>query len=159
MRRLTAVGSMLLIIASALAGRDAAPAFHEKLAIQIGHFDSGGRTLVETVVALAYQYQLPTGFEYLVQPAARQKLDLKLKNISVKGALAAVAVDVSSAGHPLQCGDSILIVGLGAGAGTVKTATDSCPACNGKAQVDDYNTSTACSLTSLGTYMTIRTNR
>ncbi len=70
-----------------------------------------------------------------------------------------VAVDVFSAGHPLQCGDSVLIVGLGAGAGTVKTATDSCPACNGKALVDDYNTSTACSLTSLGTYMTIRTNR
>ena len=70
-----------------------------------------------------------------------------------------VAVDVFSSNHPLKCGDQVLIVGLGTGVGTVKTATDSCPACNGAAHIDDYNTSNACSLGTLGNFQTIRINR
>ncbi len=58
----------------------------------------------------------------------------------------------------LQCMDQVLIVGLGTGAGTVKTVTDNCPGCV-SAQLDNYSTSNACSLTGLGTYSTIRTNR
>lgn len=70
-----------------------------------------------------------------------------------------VAVDVWSTNHPLGCGDQVLTVGLGSGAGTVKTLTDSCPACNGKSQIDNYNTSNACALSSLGNFQTIRINR
>jgi hypothetical protein len=70
-----------------------------------------------------------------------------------------VAVDVFSQGHPLSCGDSVLDVGQGGGVGTVKSVTDSCPACNGIAQIDDYNTSTACSLGGNANYVTIRINR
>jgi hypothetical protein len=70
-----------------------------------------------------------------------------------------VAVDVFSTGHALSCGDTVLIVGLGGGVGTVKTVTDSCSACTGQAHIDNYNTSSACSLPTLPSYMTIRTNR
>jgi len=70
-----------------------------------------------------------------------------------------IAIDVFSSNHPLKCGDQVLIVGLGSGVGTVKTATDSCPACNGAAHVDDYSTSNACSLGTLGNFQTIRINR
>lgn len=71
-----------------------------------------------------------------------------------------VAVDIFSSGHPLSCGDQVLIVGLGSGSGTVKTATDSCPACTSIAKIDDYTTSSACSnISSLGTFATIRINR
>ena len=58
----------------------------------------------------------------------------------------------------LQCMDQVLIVGLGTGAGTVKTVTDNCPGCV-STQLDNYSTSNACSLTGLGTYSTIRVNR
>ncbi len=70
-----------------------------------------------------------------------------------------VAVDVFSTGHPLSCGDQVLIVGLGGGVGTVKTATDSCPKCKGQAHIDNYNSSSACALSSLPNAPTIRINR
>jgi hypothetical protein len=69
-----------------------------------------------------------------------------------------VAVDRSSAGHPLDCGDQVLIVGQGGGVGTVKTATDACYACIGVAQIDNYNTSSACFLGGNAYYKTIRLN-
>jgi len=60
-------------------------------------------------------------------------------------------------GHPyLVCGDQILIVGLGAGVGTIKTVTDLCPGCPVN-QLDNYTTDPACSgITDLGRYVTIR---
>jgi hypothetical protein len=70
-----------------------------------------------------------------------------------------VAADFDSTNHPLSCGDSVLIVGLGGGVGTVKTVTDKCPACTGQAHIDNYNTGSACSLSTLPGRMTIRINR
>jgi hypothetical protein len=70
-----------------------------------------------------------------------------------------VAVDIFSSGHPLQCNDQVLIVGLGGGSGTVKSVSDSCPSCTGLLQIDDFNASSACSMTDLGNYATIRINR
>jgi len=62
--------------------------------------------------------------------------------------------------QPFRCGDSVLIVGLGGGNGTVKTVTDECPACEiSGSQLDNYSTSAACSLTGLGNYQSIRINR
>ena len=64
----------------------------------------------------------------------------------------------SSNNNNLGCGDQVLIVGLGSGTGTVKTVNDKCPGCVA-ADLDNYNTSNACSLTGLGSFQTIRLNR
>lgn len=60
-------------------------------------------------------------------------------------------------GHPhLECGDQVLIVGLGNGTGTVKTVTDLCPGCPNN-QLDNYTTDPACTkITDLGPFVTIR---
>jgi hypothetical protein len=60
-------------------------------------------------------------------------------------------------GHPLlDCGDQILIVGLGTGVGKIKTVTDLCPACP-ENQLDNFTTKKACSkIGDLGHYNTIR---
>lgn len=59
--------------------------------------------------------------------------------------------------HPfLECGDQILIVGLGGGAGTLKTVTDLCPGCPNN-QLDNYTTDPACAgIRDLGPFTTIR---
>jgi hypothetical protein len=59
--------------------------------------------------------------------------------------------------HPhLGCGDQILIVGLGAGTGTIKTVTDECPVCPNN-QLDNYTTDPACAgIRDLGRFVTIR---
>lgn len=60
-------------------------------------------------------------------------------------------------GHPhLECGDRVLIVGLGAGTGTIKTVTDLCPGCPNN-QLDNYTTDPACAgIRDLGPFVTIR---
>jgi hypothetical protein len=60
-------------------------------------------------------------------------------------------------GHPfLDCGDQVLIVGLGGGVGTIKTVTDLCPGCP-NTQLDNFTTNTACSgIPDLGRFVTIR---
>jgi hypothetical protein len=68
----------------------------------------------------------------------------------------------AGAGAPVTCGDQILILGLGAGGGTLKTVTDNCPRCVGHAQLDNYTTQPACiagSISDLGNFNTIRVNR
>jgi hypothetical protein len=61
---------------------------------------------------------------------------------------------------PFRCGDQVLILGLGSGGQTAKTVTDECPACEQTlTQLDNFNTSSACGLTSLGNFKTIRINR
>ncbi len=61
--------------------------------------------------------------------------------------------------HPfLGCGDQVLIVGLGARPGTVKTVTDLCPGCPER-QLDNYTTVPACAppaVRDLGRFVTIR---
>lgn len=59
--------------------------------------------------------------------------------------------------HPfLDCGDQVLIVGLGGGVGTIKTVTDLCPGCPNN-QLDNFTTNTACSgIPDLGRFVTIR---
>lgn len=60
-------------------------------------------------------------------------------------------------GHPhLNCGDQVLIVGLGANPGTIKTVTDLCPGCP-ETQLDNYTTDSRCSdVLDLGNFVTIR---
>jgi hypothetical protein len=59
--------------------------------------------------------------------------------------------------HPyLNCGDQVLIVGLGGGAGAIKTVTDLCPKCP-ETQLDNYTTDGRCALIpDLGRFVTIR---
>jgi len=61
-----------------------------------------------------------------------------------------VAADLKSAGHPLQCGDQIVMVGAGTGGTNItKTVTDECAQCeidagSGILHIDDYSTGQAC---------------
>ncbi len=59
--------------------------------------------------------------------------------------------------HPLlACGDQVFILGLGSGAGTIKTVTDECPGCTPQ-QLDNYTTSPVCTgILDLGRFVTIR---
>jgi hypothetical protein len=57
-----------------------------KLETKIGHFDTSGRSLIQTVLDLAYEYQLPLGIEYvdraaITRPIDRQFHDQTLRNI------------------------------------------------------------------------------
>src|SRR5579872_2815893 len=71
-----------------------APALEYKLDKRVQYFDAAGRTLVENVVDLAYEYQLPLGIEYLDREALRRPIDLRLQNESVRGILTAIVQQV-----------------------------------------------------------------
>ncbi|HEV2231823.1 MAG TPA: hypothetical protein VGV68_00310 [Terriglobia bacterium] len=58
--------------------------FESKLDAQLKSFDSGGRTLVQAVIDLAYEYRLPLGLEYVDQEAVRRPLNIKLRGSSVR---------------------------------------------------------------------------
>jgi hypothetical protein len=67
-----------------------------------------------------------------------------------------------SSTQTLNCGDQVLIVGLGAGAGTVKTVTDKCGAGCSNTQLDNYTTVPNCDphqFVDLGNFTTIRLGR
>ncbi len=61
-------------------------------------------------------------------------------------------------GGPVACGDRIVLIGLGrTRGGTVKTATDRCPACTGRRQIDNYTTDGRCTgVPDLGNFITIK---
>lgn len=61
-----------------------------KIETRIGHFESGGKPLVEIVLDLAYQYKLPMGLEYVDQAAATQPINLSFHNRPVRDVLAAI---------------------------------------------------------------------
>lgn len=74
------------------------------------------------------------------------------------GSLSNTTVAINKSNTDLGCGDSVLIVGLGSGVGTVKEVTDH----GGRlslTQLDNYTTSNACSnINDLGNFQTIRLN-
>ncbi len=77
------------------------------------------------------------------------------------GSLSNTTVAINASNASLQCGDQVLIVGLGSGLGTVKEVTDHGGGLS-LTQLDNYNTSGACSTTALpsfGNLQTIRINR
>jgi hypothetical protein len=66
------------------------PSFEEKLDRRVERFDALGRTLITTVLDLAYEYQLPTGIEYLDHEATTRPIDLQLHDESVRRILVAI---------------------------------------------------------------------
>jgi len=64
--------------------------FESKLDRRVEHFDAAGRTLVSNVIDLAYEYELPTGIEYIDHDAATRPIDLEVRDESVRGILVAL---------------------------------------------------------------------
>jgi hypothetical protein len=68
--------------------------FEHKLNTRVARFDTSGRTLVTSLIDLAYGYELPMGIEYLDRKAATQPINLELRNESVRGILLAIVQQV-----------------------------------------------------------------
>ncbi len=68
--------------------------FERKLDTRVERFDTSGRTLIASVVDLAYQYELPTGIEYLDHEATTRPIDLQFHDESVRGILLAIIQEV-----------------------------------------------------------------
>jgi hypothetical protein len=61
--------------------------FEHKTSRIVEHFSTSGRTLVASVVDLAYRYQLPMAVEYADRDAATRPLNLQFNNQSVRAIL------------------------------------------------------------------------
>jgi hypothetical protein len=96
MRRLAKIATAFLAIFTFVASpgqasqRSDVPTLREKLDKNVEHFETAGRTLVASVLELAYQYELPIGLEYLNRKALTQPIDLRFKNESIRGILVAI---------------------------------------------------------------------
>jgi hypothetical protein len=64
--------------------------FEKNLDRRIERFDTSGRTLVASVVDLAYEYQLPMALEYVDRDVTTRPLNLQLHNRSLRQILEAV---------------------------------------------------------------------
>ncbi len=62
----------------------------EKLQLPVPAFDSGGRPMVDIVLDLAYQYQLPLGLQYADEAAVHRKINVKLQNHDLRNVLSTV---------------------------------------------------------------------
>ena len=67
--------------------------FEERLDRRV-RFDSAGRTLVASIVELAFTYQLPTGIEYADREATTRPLNFHFQNESVRRILEAITEQV-----------------------------------------------------------------
>ena len=67
--------------------RDGEALLERKLATRIASFDTGGRTLLQCVVDLAFQYHLPAAIEYAGGGGATQKLELQFEDETVRSVL------------------------------------------------------------------------
>ena len=68
--------------------------FESRLNSRIGHFKISGQTLVAIVLDLAYEFQLPTGIEYIDHDAMTRPINLELHNESVREILLAIVQQV-----------------------------------------------------------------
>src|SRR4029077_16336206 len=66
----------------------------EKLNRRVEQFDTSGRTLVTSVVDLAYEYELPIGIEYLDPVATARPIDLQFHDESIRGILTAIILQI-----------------------------------------------------------------
>ena len=74
-----------------------ASSFEQKLDRRV-RFDTAGRTLVTSIVELAFTYQLPTGIEYADREATTRPLSLHFQNESVRRILEALTEQVPGYG-------------------------------------------------------------
>lgn len=61
-----------------------AASFERKLDRRVKRFDTAGRTLVASIVELAFTYQLPTAIAYADREATTRPVNLHLQNESVR---------------------------------------------------------------------------
>ncbi len=69
--------------------------FEQKLDKRIERFDTAGRTLIASLIDLAYEYELPMGIEYLDRDAASRPINVELRNESLRGILVALVQQLS----------------------------------------------------------------
>jgi hypothetical protein len=58
--------------------------FKDKLDKKVEHFETAGRTLIESVLNIAYQHELPMGIEYLNREALTRPIDLRFQKESTR---------------------------------------------------------------------------
>lgn len=75
----------------------AASPFEQKLGRRV-RFDTAGKTLVASIVELAFTYQLPTAIEYADREATTRPLDLHFQNESVQRVFEAITEQVPGYG-------------------------------------------------------------
>jgi hypothetical protein len=71
-----------------------ASSFDQRLDRRVERFDNAGRTMLDNVVDLAFQLQLPTAIEYADREAATRGLNLHFHNESVREILEAIVQQV-----------------------------------------------------------------
>ena len=59
------------------------PSLKEKLDKNVENFETAGRTLIQSVLDIAYQHELPMGIEYLSRDALSRPIDLRFQNESI----------------------------------------------------------------------------
>ena len=72
--------------------------FEQKLNSRVQRFDTAGKTLVASVVELAFTYELPTAIEYVSREAGTQPLNLDFHNESVRRILETLAARIPGYG-------------------------------------------------------------
>ena len=71
-----------------------ASSFEQKLDRRVKQFDTEGRTLVASILDLAFAYELPTAIEYADREATTRPLNLDFRNKSVRWILQAIIEQV-----------------------------------------------------------------
>ena len=64
--------------------------FEQKIDSVIERFSTSGRTLVDSVIELAYKYQVPMAIEYADREATTRPLNLEFHNKSFRGIVEAI---------------------------------------------------------------------
>jgi len=64
--------------------------FEEKIGSLIERFDTSGRTLVDSVIELAYKYQVPMAIEYADWEATKRPLNLEFRKKSFRAIVEAI---------------------------------------------------------------------
>jgi hypothetical protein len=70
------------------------PPYENRLDAVVEVFDSGGQTLAQNFLSLAYRYDLPMGVEYLDRAAVSEPLHLQLRGKSVREILSSLVAQV-----------------------------------------------------------------
>jgi predicted nucleic acid-binding protein len=84
--KLICVSALWLPILSAqnVARHKAKASFEQKTDKLVDRFNTGGRTLVDSVILLAYEYQVPMAIEYADREATTKPINLEFRNKSLR---------------------------------------------------------------------------
>jgi hypothetical protein len=96
---LTSIGLALAASPSIAGARGPEPSerpmsFEAKLNQRVGRYSSAGRSLTDSVVEIAFKYQLPLGIEFVDRDAVRKPLNLEIHDKSVRELLNALVAAI-----------------------------------------------------------------